>query len=65
MSRLDEVKSWMRWFGWTNLGAPGSIKLDADKVPTGAVHGDATWQADVEEALRLEETAALKRGKRA
>jgi hypothetical protein len=54
VSRLAEVKKWMRWFGWTNLGGPGSTKIEADGRPSGAVHGDTTWQRDIEEALRLE-----------
>lgn len=49
MSVLDNVKSYMEFWGWENGGNPGSVKIDAaGKVI--ALHGDATWIADVEKA---------------
>lgn len=59
MGRLNEVKSWMHWYGWTQHGGPGAVKLDRDGMPI-ARHGDATWQADVDEALATEERLAQK-----
>lgn len=60
MSRIEETKRWMSWWGWTEDGAPGSVKLMHDGLEV-AKHGDATWQADVERALELvrKERAAL------
>lgn len=29
MARLDRVKSWMSFFGWTADGGPGSVLLGA------------------------------------
>lgn len=49
MDTLREVKSWMQFWGWTNGGNPGSVKKDVDGK-TIAVHGDATWIDDVQEA---------------
>jgi hypothetical protein len=49
MDTLKEVKSYMNFWGWTNSGSPGSVKLDADEKVI-AHHGDATWLADVERA---------------
>jgi len=48
---LARVKRWMTFYGWTNEGGPGSVKRDAgDRLV--AVHKDATWCADVDEAQR-------------
>lgn len=48
---LKEVKSWMSFFGWTEGGAPNSVKHDADgKVIANA--GDATWIKDVEDCCQ-------------
>lgn len=44
---LDGIKSWMSFEGWTDGGAPGSTKLDADRKVV-ARHGDKTWTEDVE-----------------
>jgi hypothetical protein len=52
VSDLDETKSWMRWWGWTNDGGPGAVKIDADKRII-ARHHDETWHADVEKAYQL------------
>lgn len=52
MSTLSETKSWMTWWGWTNGGGPGAVKLDV----TGNViarHRDSIWQADVDKAYEL------------
>ena len=46
-SSLDLVKRYMSSWGWSDGGAPGSVKRDANKN-TVAFHGDMTWQADVE-----------------
>lgn len=46
---LSKVMSWMRFFGWTGDGGPGSVKHNADDH-TIARHGDATWVKDVEDA---------------
>lgn len=46
---LREVKSYMEFWGWTDGGGPGSVKLDIDDHPI-AKHGDRTWVADVETA---------------
>jgi hypothetical protein len=51
MSRLDEVKSWMRWWGWDQAAG---VKRDVDGR-TIARWSDATFQADVEKALEIEE----------
>jgi len=54
MGSLDEVKSYMEFWGWKNGGNPGSVKMEDGRVV--ATHGDATWIADVESAC-----ATLKR----
>ncbi|MEZ2410591.1 hypothetical protein AB6806_27720 [Bosea sp. RCC_152_1] len=56
MADIDETKSWMRWWGWTNDGGPGAIKIDADEQPI-AYHGDPTWHADVDKAYELARVA--------
>jgi acyl-CoA reductase-like NAD-dependent aldehyde dehydrogenase len=50
MSGVDEVKSWMSFYGWDNGGAPGSVKRDADGQVI-ARHGYEEWSADVEKAI--------------
>lgn len=50
MSALDEVKSYMEWYGWKNGGNPGSVKMVEGKVV--ATHGDATWIEDVDKACQ-------------
>lgn len=58
MTALDEIKKWMEFYGWKNGGNPGSVKMDAnDKVC--AIHGDATWIKDVEEACAAAERVAI------
>lgn len=52
MSTLDDVKSYMEFWGWKNGGNPGSVKLDADDKVI-AIHGGATWISDVEEACQI------------
>lgn len=54
---LNRVKSWMRSFGWSNDGGPGSVKR-IEGSPC-AYHGDATWIADMEEACRRAERDAI------
>lgn len=49
MNALKDVKSYMGFWGWTDGGAPGSVKLDADGCEV-ARHGDAEWIDDVQEA---------------
>lgn len=45
------VKSWMRFLGWTNEGAPGAVKKTCDGAVIGK-HGDAVWNADVDHAIK-------------
>jgi hypothetical protein len=52
VSDLSETQAWMRWWGWTGDGSPGSLKLDVDERVI-AKHGDATWHADVDKGYRL------------
>lgn len=52
---LPQVKTWMEWWGWTNGGAPGSVRLDAERRVI-AHHGDSAWQADIERAVNGETT---------
>ena len=49
MNALADVKGYMEFWGWTDGGGPGAVKLttDGDIV---ARHGDAIWIANVEEA---------------
>lgn len=47
MDTLDEVKSYMRWYGWTDGGNPGSVKVNSDTSKIIARYGDETWIADV------------------
>lgn len=49
MSALKEVKSYMEFWGWTDGGGPGSVKLGV-KGETLAKHGDGNWARDVENA---------------
>jgi hypothetical protein len=49
MSSLNDVKSYMEFWGWTNGGSPGSVKYDAEHRVI-AQHGDAQWIDDVERA---------------
>jgi hypothetical protein len=44
---LDEVRSYMSFWGWSDGGNPGSTKRDAANNVI-ARHGDDTWMADVE-----------------
>jgi len=55
---LDSVKSWMRFFGWTNDGGPGGEKL-SDTNAVIAQHGDIVWIADVEQAIERSERAKI------
>lgn len=51
---VAKVMSWMSFWGWTNGGQPGSVKVNADGK-TIAVHGDGVWSADVTSAqIRVE-----------
>jgi hypothetical protein len=59
MDTLKEVKSWMNWWGWTDGGAPGSVKKDADGKVV-AHHGDATWIDDVQEACDASQRQAAR-----
>lgn len=55
---LEAVKSWMKFFGWTNDGAPGAVKT----VYGGTVvahYGDETWIKDVQEAIDKAERQRL------
>lgn len=54
MARLRKVESWMRFYGWTNGGGAGSVKLDADDKII-ARHGDQTWWSDVNMACIRDE----------
>lgn len=47
MSALRDVQGWMIFYGWTDGGGPGSVKMDANNMQV-ASHGDARWQRDVE-----------------
>ena len=47
---LDGVKIWMRYIGWTDGGAPGSTKRDADDTVI-AHYGDATWIENVQSCV--------------
>jgi len=49
MSALADVKSYMEFWGWTNGGAPGSVKHD-DEQRIVARYGDTNWIADVDKA---------------
>lgn len=49
MSRLDDVKSYMNFWGWSQHGGPGAVKTDVDGRIIGR-HGDAVWIADVDKA---------------
>lgn len=49
MSGLDDVKGYMEFWGWSNGGGPGSVKVGL-KGEHLASHGDAHWVADVENA---------------
>ena len=45
MARLDHVKKWMTFFGWTNEGGPGAVlRIDGNLK---AIHGSAKWERDV------------------
>lgn len=52
MNALRDVKSYMEFWGWSNGGGPGSMKMDDDGVIV-AKHGDAVWVANVEEACAI------------
>lgn len=58
MQALDDVKSWMTFFGWRDGGGPGSIKQDADGRAI-ARHGDATWIEDVQTCIEKAERQRL------
>ena len=49
MSALDDVKSYMDFWGWTDGGNPGSVKYDAERRVI-ARYGGSQWIADVERA---------------
>lgn len=50
MNTLADVKSYMEFWGWTQQGGPGAVKLD-DEFRTIGRHGDAVWIADVDKAI--------------
>ena len=52
MNALADVKSYMEFWGWTDGGSPGSVKLTSDG-DTVARYGDATWIANVTEACDI------------
>jgi hypothetical protein len=56
---LKEVKSWMNFFGWTDGGSPGSVKVDADGKEI-ARHGDTTWIEDVQDSCDRIERARIR-----
>lgn len=49
MSALNDVKSYMEFWGWTDGGSPGSVKHGI-KGQVIARHGDAHWVVDVKNA---------------
>lgn len=49
MAALDDVKSYMEFWGWTDGGGPGSVKYDYERRVC-ARYGGAQWIADVERA---------------
>lgn len=55
MSRLDEVKSWMRFWGWSYTdGAMLKRDFDGNVI---AHRGDAVWEADIDKAIDFEARA--------
>lgn len=58
MARLDRVKAWMSFFGWTNDGGPGSVLLGANGELV-AVYGSAKWERDVMAACLRDERDQL------
>lgn len=56
MARLDEVKSWMRWWGWDETRR---VKLDGKGEPV-AKWGDPTFEADIERAIAIEASLSAK-----
>jgi len=59
---LDDVKSWMRFYGWTNGGGHGAVKLNARSQTIGC-HGDAVWIKDVDEAIDAVDRVRAKEAK--
>lgn len=59
MARLDEVKSWMRWWGWSETDG-AMLKRDFHGVVI-AHRGDAVWEADIDKAIALEDKFAEQR----
>lgn len=49
---IEEIKSWMRFLGWSKDGGPGAEKIDADGKRVGQ-HGDAVWIKDVDHATAM------------
>lgn len=58
MTALDDVKKWMWFIGWTDGGAPGAVKHDADGTVV-ARAGDITWVTDIEECCAKSERAMI------
>jgi hypothetical protein len=52
MARLREVKSWMKWWGWSETDGAMLIKRDADNIVI-AHRGDAVWEFDLDKAIDL------------
>ena len=61
MSRLTEVKSWMRWWGWSETDG-AMLKRDVNGVVI-AHRGDAIWEADIDEAIAIEDRLQKKYGR--
>jgi hypothetical protein len=53
MARLAEVKSWMRWWGWSETDG-AMLKRDRNGQVI-AHRGDAVWEADMDKAIELDE----------
>lgn len=59
MSRLDEVKSWMKWWGWGYTDG-AMLKRDVNGNVI-ARRGDAAWEADIDKAIEIEDLAKERR----
>jgi len=49
---LDEVRSFMSFFGWSDGGNPGSVKRDAGGNVIAHYH-DGAWIEDIERACAM------------
>jgi hypothetical protein len=60
MSAVSRAQYFMRLWGWTNSGHPGSVKLGPDGIV--ARYGDPEWVADMDAALtKVEEVYDFER----